>query len=489
MNCSSTIEDTSEKETTVRTEVMTRHGHQFELVDLLESTWSKLYNATQNEAITALTSNTLTNISGEFALASFATDEQGRMVLHAARTIGIPARVACQILSPTHTRFFIAHTIEEIRQSWVKGIPSESRRQKPFDPDYTEMVPAFLRLTIKPWLMRDRKYLWFLPGTAYAACDDPLEPSIPTIGKAYVTATLSVLRDQLRLIPDDTPLGLALSGGADSTLVAAGLLVVLQELHRTNPVYFFTLAVDGGGSDLPQAEQVVSALRRHFGRNTMSHVPIKIHSAEIDVHQLQRDAALCLEEYHIRDVECAMAGLLLYRGVQRLVARGTVPSINHDFNGDGGNEVFRDYPLWDEGYGNINFKDVLSQPFLYLLGYDRKKLMFNPSFSAGLSRSYTRTFNPARAFGVQTFSPLIDRRVIEVGRRIPLSTLAPTPQELHTLRGEAVRAGLEHVLNLRLPVFPKVRFQEGCSADPRLLRVSQDDSLRLKAMVLSRAGQ
>ena len=84
---------------------------------------------------------------------------------------------------------------------------------------------------------------------------------------------------------------------------------------------------------------------------------------------------------------------------------------------------------------------------------------------------------------------MIDRRLVDFSQRLPLRALASTVEKLHALRGEIVRAGGQRVLGIKLPIFPKARFQEGCSANPRLLSVSRDDVQRLKALVLGGTEQ
>lgn len=466
--------------------VITQEGHQLELENLLDPGLNKLYNVDLDRALAMLRNGQLNDINGEFALASFAKDERGRTVFVGARSIGVPARVACQLITPTHTRFIVAHTIREIREVWERHLAAGTGGVKPFDPTYTEMFPAFYRVVINHQAIRDKQHGWFLPNPEYGLYDSTefFPPSVDLIGEAYIHAVRNVVQDQLRLIPDAEPIGLALSGGADSALVAAVLSDSLQSVTRQNPVILFTLAIDGGGSDLAQARSVADLLQRRYGRDRVPFHVISVRSSAVNAGRLMEEAAGVLEEHHVRDVECGMAGLLLYRSVQQKIAASEVPPIRFDFNGDGGNENFRDYPLVDEGYGIIELNNVHALPFLYLLGYHRTMRASSDTFSGGLSRAYTRTFNPARKFGVRTFSPLIDRRVIDVGRRIPLAALTPTPQQLHALRGEAVRAGVKQVIGLDLPVFPKARFQEGCAADPHFLRVTQEDQKRLKAMVI-----
>lgn len=451
---------------------------QVDLIDLLKPELNKFYRGDQGSAIELLRKNKLQNIAGEFALARLSED-----AFVGARTIGVPARIACQVISDKHYRIFISHTIREIRDAWGIGVPPEIRWLKPFDSTYTEMLPAFYRVEISLKELRARQYKWFLKGPEHASYKNLLPADIKVASGQYVRIVREVVQDQLRLIPKNEPIGVALSGGADSSLVAAVLLSELKKERMSNKIFCLTLSIDGGGTDLGQAKEVFICLQKNFGEQ-INFYPLFVPSY-FNLPQLQKQAAMVLEEYHSRDVECGMAALLFHEAIKEEAKNSSLPALCFCFDGDGGNEIFRDYPLSDEGYGLISAEDVYQDPFLFLLGYERSKLAFNPVFSSGLSRAYTRTFNPGREFSVRGFSPLIDRRLVDFSQRLPLRQIAPTPEELHSLRTKVVRTGIKEVLGINLPVFPKTRFQEGCADNPKLLRVTQEDSILLKRIVLN----
>jgi asparagine synthase (glutamine-hydrolysing) len=84
------------------------------------------------------------------------------------------------------------------------------------------------------------------------------------------------------------------------------------------------------------------------------------------------------------------------------------------------------------------------------------------SYSGGLSRSYTRTYAPARHFGFDGFSPFTRPSVIEVAEAIPFEALTGMAVEkLYALKGDVVARGVKFVTGLDMPVFPKRRFQHG----------------------------
>ena len=85
-----------------------------------------------------------------------------------------------------------------------------------------------------------------------------------------------------------------------------------------------------------------------------------------------------------------------------------------------------------------------------------------PGCASGLSRSYVRTYAPARRYGFDGFSPLAQPGVLEVAEGIPFAELTgydvPT---LYALKGEIVRRGVRAITHFTMPAFPKRRFQHG----------------------------
>jgi asparagine synthase (glutamine-hydrolysing) len=84
------------------------------------------------------------------------------------------------------------------------------------------------------------------------------------------------------------------------------------------------------------------------------------------------------------------------------------------------------------------------------------------TYSGGLSRSYVRTYAPARRYGFAGFSPYAQPNVIEIAEGIPFAALTgydvPT---LYGLKGEILRHGVKAITGFDMPVFPKRRFQHG----------------------------
>ena len=422
------------------------------------------------------------SLGQEFAKASLVRDGD-EVILKASRSVGIPARVSCQKLDG-EVRFIIGHTIDEIGKAWNQGLTANTK-VKPFHPSYTEMWPAWHEVDIPSHNMRDRTYTWLLAGPAYARYQetDQLPAEVKIVGKKYIAAVVEACRSHLVSISDDEPIAVSLSGGMDSSGVLAVLLYVLEKEDRSNPVHTFTLAIDGGGSDLAQARQVIGLLRPRFGHRLVHH-EIAVNASEVDHAELVRRTAFMVEDYRVLDFGAAMAGVVLNDAIGRMYTKGELPAIHHAFDGDGGNEVFLDYPLNHWSHRAIALCDIHENPYLFLLGDDRKKLTFNPVYSAGMSRGYVRSFAVARHYGVMPHSPLIDPRVIDVGARMPMRELAPTEEKLHELRGMAVQAGVQELVGVRLPIFPKAYFQEGCTENKGLLSVTAEESRGLKRLIL-----
>src|SRR5204862_2026628 len=95
---------------------------------------------------------------------------------------------------------------------------------------------------------------FFDPPIAQGASD------IEEAGAAYIQSTFEVLKRWLSSAPVDEPIGLAFSGGIDSTSVLLLARHALKELGGDpNRVRAFTLDL-GGGEDASQAESVVRQL-------------------------------------------------------------------------------------------------------------------------------------------------------------------------------------------------------------------------------------
>ncbi len=114
---------------------------------------------------------------------------------------------------------------------------------------------------------------------------------------------------------------------------------------------------------------------------------------------------------------------------------------------------------------------------LYQEGWGVGRIKHSLTYSGGLSRSYARTYAPARQYGFDGFSPYTRPNVIEVAEAIPFIDLTGYDvPALYALKGEIVGRGVKAVTGLDMPVFPKRRFQHGTtSADAMRARLGQTE--------------
>lgn len=317
---------------------------------------------------------------------------------------------------------------------------------KQFHPSYCRMVPAHHTVTIELIGCPD-------PDPVYTRYFNP-QPNqqpkdIASIGKNYIAALTDEIAKWLRQIPEKEPIGVCFSGGIDSGAVFLSTYHILQKLGM-NPgrLKAFTLSV-GRAEDSKQALAFLESLG----------LSMFLEVVEVNASQLDADKTLqVLEDYKPLDVECGAMGLALCQGIRRLY-----PNWKYLIDGDGGDENLKDYPI--EENPELTIRSVLHNPMLYHEGWGVGKIKHSLTYSGGLSRSYTRTYAPAKHFGFDGFSPFTQPQVIEVSEGIPFIELTQyDPQKLYNLKGQIVGAGIQAVTGFKMPIFPKRRFQHGAAA-------------------------
>ena len=216
----------------------------------------------------------------------------------------------------------------------------------------------------------------------------------------------------------------------------------------------FTLSL-GGGADLDQARRFLAELDLE-----MFLEPIEALPGDLDPFEAVR----VMEDYKPLDVECAAMALALCRGI-----RARYPEWRYLLDGDGGDENLKDYPI--EENPELTIRSVLSNPLLYQEGWGVGRMKHSLTYSGGHSRSYARTYAPARRLGFTGLSPFTRLRVIEAAEDIPFAALTGGDhQRLYALKGEIVSRGVEALTGRRMPVFPKRRFQQGALPPGELSR-------------------
>lgn len=419
------------------------------LVDLTGPQISALSNTAAQDVFDAVSRgdvDALGALGGHFAATGRATEND--QTVRMARTIGIPLRYF--VAKMFHGPFLVVSDRIDHLFEWCQT----QKIGWQFDPLYTRMVPAHYLVEIDQIGCPDpapRYHRFFTPPIATGSTD------IEEIGAGYLAATRDALAEWLATVPDGEPIGLAFSGGIDSTSVLLLARHVLAETGRDpNLLRAFTLDL-GGGKDATQAEAVV----RELGLEAQWEV-VRADGTSVDMEEAIR----VIEDYHPLDVECAAVALRLLAGI-----RAKYPTLKYLLDGDGGDENLKSYPLEDS---DLTLSSVLRNPMLYQEGWGVDKMKHSPTYSGGLSRAYVRTYAPAHRYGFSAFSPYTARPAIAQALAIPFETvLDGSVERLYTLKQEVVSAGVKHVTGIAMPTFPKRRFQDGAGENYRGWRVSK----------------
>lgn len=390
-------------------------------------------------------------IEGSFSLLA----KKGKTV-HLARSLDRPTRyfLAKREEGPA---LIVADRMDHIFD-WLKS----EGLHKQFHPSYCRMVPAHHIITIELIGCPD-------PNPVYTRYFNPQHnrqpKDIAAIGKNYIGALTDEIAKWLRQIPEKEPIGVCFSGGIDSGAVFLSTYHLLQKLGM-NPgrLKAFTLSVEHA-EDSKQARAFLESLGLSMFLEVIG----------VDACQLDADKTLqVLEDYKPLDVECGAMGLALCQGI-----RHRYPNWKHLIDGDGGDENLKDYPI--EENLELTIRSVLHNSMLYHEGWGVGKIKHSLTYSGGLSRSYTRTYAPAKYFDFDGFSPFTRPQVIEVSEGIPFIELTQyDPQKLYNLKGQIVGAGIQAVTGLKMPIFPKRRFQHGAAARSVLRQRIPNDEIKLR---------
>ena len=252
--------------------------------------------------------------------------------------------------------------------------------------------------------------------------------------------------------PQREPIGVLFSGGVDSGSVLLTVYRLLLETGQSPArLKAFTLSVNGGGSDAAQASEL-EFLRR-------LELEILGEAVEVEAEKLDPLAAVdVIEDYKPRDVECATVNLALLEELRR-----RYPDWRYLVDGDGGDENLKDYPI--EENPELTIVSVVNNPLLYQEGWGVDRIKHSLTYSGGQSRGCVRTFAPLRRYGFLGFSPYTQPEMVKIATGIPFDALAHGSHEaLYALKGEIMRRGVKAVLGIKMPVFPKRRFQEGAAS-------------------------
>ncbi len=405
------------------------------VIDLTDLENNRIFNMPIEEArrrILEGTPEAVREIDGAFALVA----RRGKTV-RMARSLDRPLRY---FLAKRHEgpALVVADRIDAIYQCLLReGLAGQ------FHPSYTRMVPAHHVVEIQLIGCPD-------PDPVYTRFFSPQRnrwgTDLDEIGRSYIGATADEILKWLRQIPEKEPIGVCFSGGIDSGAVFLLTYHLMRKLGQ-NPARLKAFTLDlGNGSDVEQARGFLDGLGLGLFLEAIEADP-----AALDV----RETIRVVEDYKTLDIESASMALTLCRGIRK-----RYPDWKCVIDGDGGDENLKDYPI--EENSELTIRSVINNCMLYQEGWGVGKFKHSLTYSGGLSRSYARTYAPARRCGFDGFSPFTHPNVVEVAEGIPFLALTNYDVDrLYSLKGEIVSRGIQAVTGIQMPVFPKRRFQHG----------------------------
>ena len=409
------------------------------VVDLLDPSLNTFTNITIDEARACVLRGgpaAVRAIDGSFALVA----SEG-ITVRMARSMDRPLRY---FLAKRHEgpALYVADRIDTLRRALAAdGLDAQ------FHPSYTRMAPAHHVVELALVGCPD-------PSPTYTRFFTPqraaLPPDLDDIGRRYIGALADEVSKWLTSIgrrDSQAPIGVAFSGGVDSGSVFLVLYHTMLRLGMSpQRLKAFVLNIDDSGPDVAQARAFLSSTGLSIFLEEITGT-----TGDIDACETIR----VLEDYKPLDVECASMGLRLCRGI-----RERYPEWRYIADGDGGDENLKDYPIEDNS--ELTIRSVVDNLMLYQEGWGVGRIKHSLTYSGGLSRSYVRTYAPARHHGFDGFSPYTRPNVMEVAEGIPFASLTnydvPT---LYSLKGDIVSRGIKSITGIDMPVFPKRRFQHG----------------------------
>lgn len=405
------------------------------VVDLLDPSRNRIYNLSIEAARELLVNHpaeAARQIEGSFALLA----KRGKTAIM-ARSLDRPMRyfLAKRQEGPA---LVVADRIDTI----AEFLKSEKLDDQ-FHPSYTRMVPAHHVVELQLIGCPD-------PDPKYTRFFDPQPAQLPTdldqIGRAYIGALAEEIAKFLRAVPEREPIGVCFSGGIDSGSVFVTAYHVMRKLGM-NPARLKAFVLDlGNGPDVQQARAFLDALNLGLFLE-----PVEADAGKLDIAETIR----LVEDYKPLDLESAAMATLMFRAI-----RARYPEWKYMLDGEGGDENLKDYPI--EENPELTIRSVIHNQMLYQEGWGVGKIKHSLTYSGGLSRAYTRTYAPACRYGFEGLSPYVQPSVIAVAEAVPFIELTnyDVPR-LYELKGEIVSRGVQAITGMKMPVFPKRRFQHG----------------------------
>ncbi len=435
------------------------HHYVERVVDLTDPDTNEIYNLTLDQARERILNGRpeeVRGIDGSFALVA----REGKRV-RMARSLDRPLRY---FLAKRHEgpALVVADRMDTIR-AWLEqeGFGNQ------FHPSYTRMVPAHYVVEIQLLGCPD-------PDPVYTRFFDPQRDQQPRdlgeVGRRYIGALAEEIQKWLIRVPSHEPIGVCFSGGIDSGAVFLTTYHVMQRLGMSpSRLKAFTLSFSEG-PDLQQARQFLDQVG--LG---MFLEPIEADCSDLNVEETLR----IVEDYKPLDIQSASMAITLCRNL-----RARYPDWKYIVDGDGGDENLKDYPI--EENPELTIRSVVHNQMLYQEGWGVGRIKHSLTYSGGLSRSYTRTYAPARHFGFNGFSPFTRPNVIEVAEGVPFVDLTEySVDRLYALKGQIVAQGVKSLTGLDMPVFTKRRFQHGAMSMETMRRHVPDQEAQLRKAFLA----
>ncbi len=425
------------------------------VVDLLDPELNRIDNMTVEQArasVLGADPDAVGRIQGSFALVAW----RG-VAVRLARSLDRPMRY---FLAKRHEgpALYVSDRIDTLHEALVRdGLGDQ------FHPSYTRMVPAHhvVELELVGCPDPDPNYVRF-----FAPTRETLPEDLDEIGRRYVDALAHEVAKWLLRVDRESrgtaPIGVAFSGGIDSGSVFLVIYHVMRSLGLS-PARLKAFVLDlGQGPDRDQARQFLAELGLSM---FLEEVDAPVDALDVS------EAIRVLEDYKPLDVQCGAMALRLCRGI-----RERYPDWRYLADGDGGDENLKDYPI--EENPELTIRSVLGNSMLYQEGWGVGRIKHSLTYSGGLSRSYVRTYAPARRWGFEGFSPYTRPSVVAVAEGIPFTAITGSDvSALYALKGEIVRRGVKTLTGFAMPVFPKRRFQHGAMpADAMRARLDADEA-------------
>ena len=239
-------------------------------------------------------------------------------------------------------------------------------------------------------------------------------PALQFALEAAVTKRLATVRE----------VGACLSGGLDSSLVAAIAARNLPALHT------YSIGMEGS-PDLEKAREVAAHIgsihheRIVTAEECLAAIPKVIHA---------------IESFDITTVRASVGNYLLGAFIRRVT-----PSVKVILNGDGADEILGGYLYMRAAPSDAAFEAETTRLLEEIHRYD-----------------VLRSERSMAAHGLESRSPFLDRQFVAVARSIPTELLRPTPERLekYVLRAAFETSGL---LPPSVLWRPKEAFSDGIS--------------------------